>query len=39
LMASLASSPWCAKSHGPPSCLHVMVFISVAFVLDRGGDG
>jgi zinc-finger of transposase IS204/IS1001/IS1096/IS1165 len=32
LMTSLASSPWCAKSHGPPSCLHVMVFISVAFV-------
>jgi hypothetical protein len=32
LMTSLASSPWCARSHGPPSCRHVIVFISSAFV-------
>src|SRR5438270_11590837 len=29
-MTSLALLPWCAKSHGPPNCLHVIVFISLA---------
>jgi hypothetical protein len=26
-MTSLAVFPWSGKSHGPPNCLHVMVFI------------
>ncbi len=26
-MTSSAVFPWCGKSHGPPSCLHVIVFI------------
>src|SRR6476660_5125620 len=26
-MTASAVSPWCGWSHGPPSCLHVIVFI------------
>ena len=29
-MTSFAVFPWCEKSHGPPNCLHVIVFISLA---------
>jgi hypothetical protein len=29
-MTSLAVLPWSVKSHGPPNCLHVMVFIGLA---------
>src|SRR5580700_8527671 len=27
LMTSSAVMPWCARSHGPPNCWHVMVFM------------
>lgn len=30
LMTSSAVSPWCGKSHGPPNCLHVIVFTGLA---------
>src|SRR4051794_28667810 len=26
-MTSSAVFPWCSRSHGPPSCLHVIVFM------------
>lgn len=29
LITSLAVFPWSGKSHGPPNCLHVMVFIGL----------
>src|ERR1017187_3326956 len=29
-ITSSAVLPWSAKSHGPPNCLHVIVFISLA---------
>jgi hypothetical protein len=29
-MTSFAVFPWCGKSHGPPSCLHVIVFMILA---------
>jgi hypothetical protein len=31
-MTSFAVFPWCEKSHGPPNCLHVIVFISLVFL-------
>jgi hypothetical protein len=30
-MTSSAVAPWCGRSHGPPSCLHVIVFMGLAF--------
>jgi hypothetical protein len=36
-MTSSAVFPWCGKSHGPPNCLQVIVFISLdSFVAFSG---
>ena len=32
-MTSSAVSPWSGKSHGPPNCLHVIVFMGLASLM------
>jgi hypothetical protein len=38
-MTSSAVMPWSGRSHGPPNCLHVMVFVEEPVMVTPGVVG